>query len=70
MAEKKSTVTLVNVFQGKQPLGSFTSEAEAQAFITSQKLECRRQGIDTTTKEHSFSTKVHAVTVEPAEVQA
>lgn len=57
-------VTVVNVYQGKQPKGSFESEGEAQAYINTAKLECRRQGIDCKEKEFAFSTKLHTVQVE------
>jgi len=58
-------VTLINVYQGKQPQGSFESEAEAQAYIVARKLECRKMGVDCALPEHRFSTKVHTVNVEP-----
>lgn len=58
-------ITMVNVYQGKHPLGSFESEGEAKAFIDSQKISCRARGIDCNAAEFKFSTKVHTVTVEP-----
>ena len=57
--EKK--LTIVNVYQGVQPLGSFESEAEASAFILNQKASCRQRGIDCSSPEHSFSIKVRSV---------
>ena len=55
--------TMVNVYQGKQPCGSFDSQAEADAYVLNRKLECRRQGVDCSVSEHAFSTKGHTVEV-------
>ncbi len=64
MAPKSNVVTVVNVFQGKQPIGTFDSEVEAKAYIAAKQIDCRSRGIDYRDKEHAFSYKPHTVTVE------
>jgi hypothetical protein len=64
------TVTMINVYQGKQPKGSFDSEGEANAYIVQESLRCRSLGIDCKEKEFRFSTKPHVVEVAESEVVA
>lgn len=49
------------VFQGNQPIFGDESQDVASAFILSHTVECKRRGIDVTSKEHELKLTLQKV---------